>query len=542
MAAPRISPLPVPSFTHFRWNLPLRGQAHEQWKAVYRHTGQSQASQRVDRLLEKRRVDAAEKTFREVRERLLGQHAGSFATVNASTPVPGAVNHCAALNRYGLTDISAPLALDLARSGKLDTVAFADILESLAAPDVVTMLQQTETTFDLAEAMKRAADWSGNARARHAATLLDLAQASVAGGARAEHYNGLMAAYLTAGFNDASRVHGQVYDALGQHGVQPTARTYLLVMQALCLTGNPSEADSIFAYLKHRHAETVSLAMYETMLWGWLLDKQHDRVDAVWTELAQHRGALAPSIAAAETVMRSILTLAKTPLAEPHAQFGQWNHVERKRLVQFGETLPDHGIPANLLSRPMQIELHDAMRRFRLTGREYLQYTRAHHHFTFLDWRRRHNAIADVNEINPTVLHNRSSNAPGMAPAATAEVPSHLSTRPAWETMPLPETLNEMQQVEQLGRGRERWSMQVNSLQERGPNWMSEVPETRYDKLYGLSKPKMSKLGVRRQLLGDGPDADDVRAHDRKIIGNTLQRARRVRLSVDRARTHRADE
>jgi hypothetical protein len=562
MAAARISPYPVPSFNQWRYNYPMRAPAHNQWKGVFYESGTTKHMQRQTLLREKRRMQTAENTFRAEREAVIKAHpdvlkqalAESSATAAAAAAqqqrsrAAGAahqalVRHCVTMNGLGLTELSAPPMSDLARQGKLSAGHFADLLDSLAAPRVVEMLMHTEAKFNFPEALKRAADWAGNSRAREASSLLEQAHAALQGGARVEHFNGLMATYNTCGFSECSRVHAQIYDAMGQHGVQPTALTYLRVMQSLCLCGNPDEAAAVFAFLKHHHPASITIEMYETMLWGWTLAKEHGKVDEVWTELIDRRTPRA-SAQAAENYMRSIVALAQTPVATPHVQFGQYNHVELKRLPGLGYTMQELGMPLADLSPVMQLEFYDAMRKFHIPKHRFYNWGRSVKHFRFMEWRRDTNNTADLTELNPTVLAERPPPSGGqfMAPAGQSTVPSHMVERQPWEKMPLEDLLTNNNIEETNGRNRERFSLNNKSIHDRGAGWMSEVPETRYDKLYGLTRPKMSKLGVRRQLLGDLPDKQDVQARDKRILQSTLGSARRVRLAVERNRTHRNEE
>ena len=68
---------------------------------------------------------------------------------------------------------------------------------------------------------------------------------------------------------------------------------------------------------------------------------------------------------------------------------------------------------------------------------------------------------------------------------------------------------------------------------------MSDVPQTRYDLLYGTNNPNIPKVGIRRHLNAEYVGREDQANKDASVVRNSLQSARRVRQKVEAARTHR---
>eukprot|EP00672_Neobodo_designis_P024172 CAMPEP_0174847684 /NCGR_PEP_ID=MMETSP1114-20130205/13064_1 /TAXON_ID=312471 /ORGANISM="Neobodo designis, Strain CCAP 1951/1" /LENGTH=526 /DNA_ID=CAMNT_0016081965 /DNA_START=167 /DNA_END=1747 /DNA_ORIENTATION=+ len=524
--------------------MPVRQPMIFQHSGVYYASGMPAANRRVALLGLKRYAEAAEGAFRDKRQALVDGHASHVAAFRNAKGTPEAtfalLKHCEALNGHALTDVATPVVDDLVQGGRLDALAFARQIESLAAHDVVAMLRKAETDNDALEAQKRAADWDGTARAREASRLLDLAHASVEGGATVAHYNALMSAFLSCGYASATRVHRQVYDALGTHKVQPTARTYALVMQALCLTGNTAEAESIFNYLRHRHPNALTSEMYGTMIAGWTSERDYGKADETWKEL-MHRGGQ-PGITADvfELYLKSIFALANTPINAAHLQVApsNINMVELKRIPGLLKEAQQLGLSATALSPVTQFKVDEALRTFQIFKSRFYNWGRSKGQFEFLDWRRRHNSAQLLPEITPTVQSARLRQ--GMNAAGTETVSAKFDEAPVWEQTPLMHVLNDVSVDEANERGRERFTPGVESIHQRSSTWMAEVPETRYDKQYGLAKPNFAKLGVRRALLGDaGANAEANKQRDKRIVAQTLASARRVRSSVDRLRTHR---
>ncbi len=181
---PRISPYPIPSFSHWRWNMPHM-ELHNQHKSVYYATVASRSTKRMVQLFEKRRIEKAERAFRAERERLVAEQRQRYDDVSRLLSAPqelwAGVNHAVLLNRFALQDHSSATVEGLSRHGKLTTDHYARLIESLSAGCVVDLLKATECRFDLPLAYKKAADWSGHSRAREAAALLERADATLEG-------------------------------------------------------------------------------------------------------------------------------------------------------------------------------------------------------------------------------------------------------------------------------------------------------------------------------------------------------------------------
>jgi hypothetical protein len=334
-----------------------------------------------------------------------------------------------------------------------------------------------------------------------------------------------------------------VYDSLGTHKVNPTARTYALVMQSLCLTGNTAEAEAIFNYLRHRHPRALTVDMYETMILGWTHERDYGKADETWKELLQRGGQPAPTAQTFELYLKSIFALADTPINAAHLQVApeDINKVELKRIPALLKESKALGIPYADLSPIVQYRVNDTLRMFQMHKSRFYNWGRSVNQFGYLDWRRRHNAASNMSEITPVVTSTTRTRQ-GQMVSSTEVVAAALTAPPVWERTPLVETLNDTGIEESNTRGRERFTPGIDSIHERPATWMAQVPETRYDKLYGLSKPNLAKLGVRRALLDtSNANAEVLQGRDRRIVSQTLSRARRVRSSVDRLRTHREE-
>lgn len=543
MAQQRISPLPVPSFHHWRFNMPTFGNLHNQWKGVYYPSALRPQHVQSILLAKKRRVEREEKAFRGRRDAALrawDANAGKAPTVAQLLPA------LEGLNRVALHDVASGNMFDIvAAFPQLSAAVGADVIASYSAPGVVEMLLRVETDYDVPQAFKRAGDWGGHSRCRSASQLLD--SVTTTGAASILHVNAAMRTHLTGGFDEATRVHKHLYDLIGMCRLLPNADTYHLVMQALCLTGNPHDADAIFRFLRTNHADHVTVDMYHTMLWGWRLEKAYDRCDELWAELVDRRVPRAtPAIA--DEYIRGIVELSNAPVSATATQFGQWHTVERKRIPIVLKQMETLGVPRAHLTPPVVHHVEQALRDFRMYRSRFYNWGRSVKQFDFLNYRRRVGVTSDVSEVNPTVTQaprwvDRSNPNAAFAPALTAELPESLAMRPSWELTPLEHVLNtvETNEVNQH-RGVDKFQRTSTSLHQRSANWSNMVPETRYDKLYGMTATNMSKLGIRRHLYGDEPSKQDLRARDAAVVRDTLSSARRVRQSVERERTHRSEK
>ncbi|EAN89638.1 hypothetical protein, conserved, partial [Trypanosoma cruzi] len=127
------------------------------------------------------------------------------------------------------------------------------------------------------------------------------------------------------------------------------------------------------------------------------------------------------------------------------------------------------------------------------------------------------------------------------APLATVEIPAFFNERPAWKQPPLEETLYVTESKERYDdvRSGDIYEDRTRSLHDRSPTWMNEVPETRYDHLYGVNHPDIAKIGIRRHLNAEYVNRKEVVERDAALMKKNLSTGRRLRRKVESSRTHR---
>jgi hypothetical protein len=285
---------------------------------------------------------------------------------------------------------------------------------------------------------------------------------------------------------------------------------------------------------------------------GFRLAKVHDRCDALWGELVDRRWPR-PTMAVAEEQLRNVIDLANTPMSDAHLQLeGQTNVLEKKRIPIILRDMRACGLERSALCPPLLHEVDMAMRAFQIPKSRFYEWGRAAKLFDFIDFRRKNGWTVDLPDVNiaqssaPTLRPPGADASDGIAPFATAELPGVFAERQPWEVPPLEGLLNITAPVEQMEDprgGSEKMQITVKPVHERSTSWRSEVPQTRYDPLYGISQPNIPKLGIRRHLQAGeaaalGTDQDE-RARDANILRGALSSARRVRRSVERFKTHR---
>lgn len=242
----------------------------------------------------------------------------------------------------------------------------------------------------------------------------------------------------------------------------------------------------------------------------------------------------------AEYYLRS--ALANTPVTSTAEQFGfHTNEVERKRIPGLLKQLEQLGVPRTEICTPLWNEILDALRRYGISKDRFYKFGRSVKLMSFLEHRRTAGVIFDT-ELAPPVLSVASAPPKdGLGgPIGQAEMPAR-NLFPPWETMPLQDTLNFSTIVEEHGRTPDKYHESTKSIHERSSNWMNEVPQTRYDRLYAIAQPDLQRIGIRRVIAGDQPNAASIRRRDRRVMARSQSAARRVRLSVESQRTHREE-
>jgi hypothetical protein len=121
------------------------------------------------------------------------------------------------------------------------------------------------------------------------------------------------------------------------------------------------------------------------------------------------------------------------------------------------------------------------------------------------------------------------------------EAPAYFASRPTWLSTPLEEELfvsETRERPEDVRAGNIFYDYQ-RPVHERSANWMNDVPQTRYDQLYGVNHPDIPKIGVRRHLDTEYVNRKEVLERDAAIMRKTVSGARRLRHKAEIASTHR---
>lgn len=358
--------------------------------------------------------------------------------------------------------------------------------------------------------------------------------------------NALMRTLLTCGYTHVRAIPDALYDRMGALGMSPTMQTYELVTLALCLQGNMPEAESVVRFLRHRCAGYArTTAAENALMLGYREARAFDQCDALWQQLIDSRWPR-PNALTAELYLRSIVDHSYTPLSEPMRRFGEVNVVEKKKIPVVLSQMDELGIPRTHLSRPLMDEVEDALRKFSIYKSRFYEWGRAVKQFDFIEFRRRHGWLYDLHLMKNTTKSTppmRDMNQPDstLASVATMELPAFFHERQPWECEPLEEmrmVTRERERNEDVRAG-DIYYDDTQSIHARRATWMNEVPQTRYDQLYGVNHPDVAKIGIRRHLDVEYVNRTEVLAHDAAMMRRTLSSGRRLRHRVEMARTHR---
>ncbi|EPY19927.1 hypothetical protein STCU_09236 [Strigomonas culicis] len=363
--------------------------------------------------------------------------------------------------------------------------------------------------------------------------------------AAAQLTNALMETLLTCGYTHVRAVPSSLYDRMGAAGVSPTMRTYELVMLALSLEGNTAEAASVHRFLRERHGEHLTVGSFNALLLGHREDRAFDRCDALWQELVDLRWPRA-NVLSAELYLRSIVDHSYTPTSGPLQRFGNISTVEKKKVPLVLAQMADLGIPRTHLSRALTDEVEDALRKFSLYRDRFYQWGRAVKQFDFIEFRRRNGWMYDLHLMNTATRQSAVARDPtnpnaSVAAAGTMELPAFFSERPSWERQALEGVLftsDRRERTEDVRAG-DFYYDDTRSIQARGSTWMNQVPQSRYDQLYGVGHPDIAKIGIRRHLDVEYVNRQEVMDRDAALMRKSVSGGRRLRQRVEGARTHR---
>nr|CCC89884.1 conserved hypothetical protein [Trypanosoma congolense IL3000] len=564
MLSQNVAKTAVPSYYMIRTNLPHR-KPQNQWEGVYYYSGITKRQRHLILLQRKREREAQMRSFNLSRASVLQtleRHA--VEEKNGVTPVHIKLDLAVRLAQHGLYQQASPIVDELHRQRALHAGHYALLIDALGAPSVRQRILHCDAQCDPALTYKFLGDENGEERAQEAYRWFDMAitsmtmdcnaqgdakkySACLPQGTCAAAYtvNALMRTLLTCGYTHVAAIPEAVYDRMGSIGISPTISTYELVMLALALQGNTAEAESILSFLRAHHSEHITIESFNALLLGHREARQFDCCDAIWQELVDRRWPRASPLTA-ELYLRSIMDHANTPTSEPLQNFGNINVVEKKKVPLVLAQMDELGIPRTHLSRVLMDEVEDALRKFQIYKSRFYEWGRAVKQFDFIEFRRRNGWLYDLHLMKCTTKQIgplRDFNDPDavQAAVATVELPSFFNERPAWERPPLEDLLYVTTTKERNDdvRGGDIYCDDTRGLHDRSPTWMNEVPETRYDRLYGVSHPDIAKIGIRRHLNIEYVNRREVLERDAALMKKTLSSGRRLRHKVESSRTHR---
>ncbi|ORC90097.1 uncharacterized protein TM35_000091470 [Trypanosoma theileri] len=557
MLSQNVAKSTVPSYYMIRTNLPQRKPLN-QWEGVYYYSGISKRQRHLILLQRKRDREAHMRLFNFSRENVLrGLDANSKKQQQLATPNTQ-LEFAIQLAQHGLYQEASLIVNELHQQRALCANQYVLFIDALAAPRLRERILHCDAQCDPTLTYKFIGDENGEERAQEAHRWFNMAFTSLdmecrsrghhipQGTSTATHLvNALMRTLLTCGYTHVAAVPDAIYDRMGAMGISPTITTYELVMLALSLQGNTKEAESVFSFLRSHHNEHVTIGSFNALLLGHRECREYDRCDALWQELVDRRWPRACGLTA-ELYLRSIIDHSYTPTSAPLQRFGNINAVEKKKVPLVLAQMDDLGIPRTHLSRPLTDEVEDALRRFRLYRSRHYEWGRAVKQFDFIEFRRRNGWMYDLHLMKNTTkqvgpLRDPTQPDASQVAVATVELPAFFNDRPAWEQPPLAELLQVTETRERHDdvRAGDIYYDDTRSVHDRSPTWMNEVPETRYDRLYGVNQPDIAKIGIRRHLNTEYVNRAEVVERDAALMKKTRSSGRRLRQKVELARTHR---
>nr|6HIV_DH Chain DH, ms55 [Trypanosoma brucei brucei]6HIW_DH Chain DH, mS55 [Trypanosoma brucei brucei]6HIZ_DH Chain DH, mS55 [Trypanosoma brucei brucei]6SG9_DH Chain DH, mS55 (KRIPP8) [Trypanosoma brucei brucei]6SGB_DH Chain DH, mS55 (KRIPP8) [Trypanosoma brucei brucei]7PUA_DH Chain DH, mS55 [Trypanosoma brucei brucei]7PUB_DH Chain DH, mS55 [Trypanosoma brucei brucei] len=564
MLSQNVAKTTVPSYYMIRTNLPHR-KPQNQWEGVYYYSGITKRQRHLILLHRKREREAHMRSFNISRASVLQRlEQLSGDRKQESLPPHVRLDLAVRLAQHGLYQQATPIVDELHHQKALHAGHYALLINALACPRLGQRILHCDAQCDPALTYKLLGDENGEERAQEAYRWFDLALTSLAvdcggrtqpshfvpylpqGTAAASHItNALMRTLLTCGYTHVAAIPDSVYDRMGSMGISPTISTYELVMLALSLQGNMVEAESILSFLRSHHSEHITVESFNALLLGHREARQFDCCDAIWQELVDRRWPRASPLTA-ELYLRSIMDHANTPTSEPLQSFANINVVEKKKVPLVLAQMDELGVPRTHLSRVLMDEVEDSLRKFQTYRSRFYEWGRAVKQFDFIEFRRRNGWLYDLHLMKCTTKQVgplRDFNDPDavQGAVATAEIPAFFNERPAWERPPLEETLYVTTNKERYDdvRGGDIYYDDTRGLHDRSPTWMNEVPETRYDRLYGVNHPDIAKIGIRRHLNVEYVNRKEVVERDAALMKKTLSSGRRLRHRVESSRTHR---
>lgn len=576
MLSQNVAKATVPSYYMIRTNLPHR-KPQNQWEGVYYFSGITKRQRHVLLMQRKRERMAALQSFEAYRSPLQEVWDKLFVDGDPRS-WQGSVTkdpqqwrmlfrlscqlaHCglhteAAQGWRALQESSSSTISST--SSSLNVAHYVTMLQHMPAQRLAECLLHSDASGDPVLPYKLLGDRGGEERAREAYNIFEAGIAQLqlscpgskvvanASSAATQLVNHLMETLLTCGYKHVKAIPNAIYDRMGVLGIAPTATTYELVLTALALVGDIKSAEDIHRFLS-RYQDHQNIRGYDALMMGYREAKAFDQCDRLWQELVDRRWPRA-SVSTAELYLRSIIDHSVTPVSEPLQRFGDLNVIAKKKVPVVLTQMEDLGIPRVQLSRPLQDEIEDALRKYSIYRDRFYEWGRAVKQFDFIEFRRRQGWLYDIHLMKNTTkmmppIRDPTQPDATLAAAAMAELPAFFNEKQMWEKDALEELLfvhNDKERTDDVRNG-DIYYDDTRSIHERSATWMNEVPETRYDQLYGISQPDIAKIGIRRHLEVEYTNRSQIMEKDAALMRKTLSRGRRLRHRAEVFRTHRSE-
>lgn len=560
MLSQNVARTTVPSYYMIRTNLPHR-KPQNQWEGVYYYSGITKRQQHVILMQRKREREALQRRYHQqvslLQQRFEQQQQQQQQGLST---VPARLQYACQLARYGLHHQATACVEELHYRSQLRAADYAGFLTALGASEKSEVLLHTAAGSDPALVYKLMGENNGEERAAEAYRWFDRAMSQLhlethgmsrststgSSSTASQLVNALMSVLLTCGYSHVKSVSAAVYDGLGARRISPTATTYNHVLLSLSLIGSTDEADDVFRFLQQRHGDEMTIDSYNALLLGHREARNYDRCDGLWQELFDRRWPRANPLTA-ELYLRSIVDHSYTPVSAGLQHFGNLNVVEKKKVPIVLAQMSELGLPRTHLSAALQDEVEDALRKFSIYRHRFYEWGRAVKQFDFIEYRRRHGWLYDLHltknttKMTPPVRDPTLPPDSTMAAAAMVELPAFFSEKNAWEEPALRDVLyttTEKERVDDVRAGNIYYE-DTKSIHERSSTWMTEVPQTRYDQLYGINHPEVAKIGIRSHLNVEYTNRKEVMERDAALMRKSMRRGRRLRHRVETSRTHR---
>ena len=413
--------------------------------------------------------------------------------------------------------------------------AFPSLIRSFRAEKISKFYLEAYCDYDDTETIKKIGEFQGLERVDSASQVSEFSIAKIQENSKSvtgdsilqiDILNSLMEVMLTGGYHSCRQVFEQTYDSISLHsGLKPTLDTYLNVMRALCLCGNLKEAESIFSWLKLTLGPQGlgnEIRPYNILLEGYRENKDYESTESLMKELLDSRfPTITPETA--EIYLRTIIDRAYTPIAGDMSYYGQPYHAELKKIPLIMQRLATHGINISLLSPPVLFHVNDAFISYKVSDSLKYVWNRSSGQFDFLNMRRSAQYVDDVQELvssggmkgNPQEKDQKGG---------TGQIPYYgrHGQKKSWEMLPSDSLFYQFHVEEQMRdtRMETKNTLVATDLYKRSPQWMHEVPQTRFDQLQSLNNIDFKTIGIRRHLNPDAPGNDESIMRDDQIYSS----------------------